>query len=140
GDAELVQPLPAAAARRSGDADRRQLARPYAGRDRRRDRAPLSADSERIRRVLDVDAAELAPVAGAHDGADPVVRVRRVRVRGSRLGTLDELGTHAASWKRASAVRDPSSAPRKTSRAECTPDSTRAWATSTARTRAIEET
>ena len=97
-DPELVQPLPAAAARRRGDPDRLEVARAVAGRDRGRDRRLLGADPERVRGVLDVHALELAPVARPHDRADEVVRVRRVRLRGRRLRLLDEVAAHA-SWK-----------------------------------------
>src|SRR5581483_6834871 len=104
------------------------------------DRGALGAGPERIRGVLDVDALELAPVAGAHDGADEVSRVRRVGARGRGLGPLDEIRAHRASWKSVSVVRDPSSAPSTTSSVEWTPDSTRVCATSNAITNAIDET
>ena len=88
-DPELVEPLPAAAARRGGDPDRLEVAGPAAGRDGGGDRVLLGADPERVGGVLDVHAGELAPVARPDDGADEVVRVRRVRVRRRGLGLLD---------------------------------------------------
>src|SRR6185503_3148579 len=71
-DPELVEPLPAAAARRSDDPDRLEVTRPATRGHGGGDRVLLRADPERIGRVLDVDAGELAPVARAHDRTDEV--------------------------------------------------------------------
>src|SRR5262249_32935767 len=131
-DPELVQPLAAAAARRRGDPDRREVAgtaaRAHGGDDRRL----LGADPERVRRVRDVQGGELAPVARPDDRADEVVRVRRICLRRRRVRLLDEVAAHAASWKRARAVSVPRSAPSATSSVEWTPDSTRVCATRSA--------
>src|SRR5262249_4583003 len=138
-EAELGEPLAAAAARRRGDPDRLEVARATAGGDRSDDRALLGTDTERICGVLDVDAGELAAVPRADDGADAVVRVRRVCPRRRRLGLLDEV-RHPANWNSASVVSAPSRPPSTTSVEECTPDSTRVWQTSSAITSAIVET
>src|SRR5207248_11671091 len=106
-EAELVEPLPAAAARGGGDADRFEVAGPAAGRDRGDDRALLCAHAERIGRVLDVHTRELASVACPDDSTHQVVRIRRVGPRGGGLGLLDELA-HPANWKRARVVSVPS--------------------------------
>src|SRR5205085_2013225 len=61
---ELDEPLAAAAARRRRDRNRLEVARPPPRlRDGARDRRPLGAHSERIRRVLDVHALPDTPVA-----------------------------------------------------------------------------
>ena len=101
--------------------------------DGARDRRLLRADPERIRRVLDVHALERAPVARQHDRADEVVRVRRVRPRRHRARPLDELlAAHANTWNNTSVTSAPSRPPYATSSVECTPDSTRVCATSSA--------
>ena len=52
---------------------------PHSLDDRARERRPLGADAERVRRVLDVDAGDDAAVAREHGRADEELRVRRVR-------------------------------------------------------------
>src|SRR5205807_563950 len=138
-EAELVQPLPAAAARSGGDADRDEVARPAARGHGGCDRGALGADPERIGGVLDVDARELAAVARTDDCADEVARIRRVGANRSSLGLRDELA-HRASWKSVSVVNEPSSPPSSTSSVEWTPDSMRVCATRSAITNAIDET
>src|SRR5262249_53783781 len=138
-EAELVEPLPAAAARGGGDADRLEVARTAARGDCGHDRALLRADAGWIGGGLDVHASELAAVPRAHDGADEVVRIRRVGTRRSSLRFLDEVG-HPANWNSASVVSVPSTPPRATSTDEWTPDSTRVCATRSAITSAIVET
>ena len=105
--------------------------------------APIAVFSahcvERVRGVLDVHALELAPVGRAHDRADEVVRVRRVRPLRDLLRPLDELA-HENTWKTTRVASAPTSAPYVTSSAECTPDSTRVCATSSAMISAIDET
>src|SRR5204862_6161963 len=62
-----------------------------------RDRGPLGADAERIRRVLDVRGRENTAVAREHGGSDVVVRVRRVRVRRRGVGLREQLfGGHTS--------------------------------------------
>src|SRR5581483_4620786 len=112
------------AARRRGDADRLEVAGAVARDDRVHDRRALGADAERIGGVLDVDALEDAPVLRAYDGADEVVRVRRVRARRHLLRVLDEVLAHAT-WKRTRVRSAPSRPPSATSSEECTPDSMR---------------
>src|SRR5207244_3447404 len=89
-EAELVQPLPAAAAGRGGDRYLLQLPRAVAlGHGAGEGRA-LGADAERVGGVLDVDAGDDAAVAGAHGGADVEARVRRVGPLGGRARLLEE--------------------------------------------------
>ena len=81
-----------------------------------------------IRRVLDVDAHEDAPVACAHGGTDEEAGVRRVRVCRDLDGLLVQLavggggGFHARqskkSWNTASVTRAPSNPPYATSSVE----------------------
>ena len=113
-DPELGEPLAAAAARRGGDPDRGEVARPIAGGDCPDDRALLGADAERIGRVLHVHALELTPVARADDRADEIVRVRRVRLRRNRLRLFDE-PAHGVSWKTARVTSAPRAPPYSTS-------------------------
>src|SRR5215831_4968086 len=98
-DAELVEPLAAAAARRRRDADRLEVARPAAGDDGTADRALLRAHAEGVRRVLHVHAFEDAPVPRPHGRADEVVRVGRIRALSDRDRPLVELLAHASTWK-----------------------------------------
>src|SRR4051794_15539077 len=110
-EAELDQPLAAPAARRRGDPDRLQVARPAALRDRAHDRRLLGADAERVRRVLDVDALEHASVARPHRRADVVLRVGRVGPFGRGHRPIVEVAAHEKSWKRARAMSAPSRPP-----------------------------
>ena len=128
-------------------ADRGEVAGPVARRRRGADRRLLGADAERVRGVLDVDARELAAVARAHDRADEVVRVRRVRASpardsllAARLWAIRRASPHENTWKTTSAASAPSRPPEATSSAEWTPDSTRVCATSNAMISAIDET
>src|SRR5581483_9895899 len=109
-DLPLVEPLTTAAARRGGYADRGDLPRPHAGRGGIADRRLLGALAERVGRVLDVDAGELTTIRRAHDGADRVVRVGRVRVPSRGLRLLDQIA-HENTWKTTSVASAPTSAP-----------------------------
>src|SRR5262245_47899727 len=132
-ETELPQPLPAAAARRRGDADRLEVTRPTALGDRPRDRRLLGANSERVRSVLDIHTLERPPVARENHGTDEVIRVRRVRPPRRRARPLDEfLARHANTWNKASVISAPSTPPYATSSVEWTPASTRVCATSSA--------
>ena len=123
-----------------GDPDRLEISRPAAPGNRGGDRAALGADAERIGGVLDVDASELAPVAGTDDGADEVARVGRIGARRQERGLLDERGAHPESWNSARVVSAPSRPPSRISPEEWIPDSSRVWATRSARMKVIVET
>src|SRR3954454_7775288 len=108
---ELVQPLAAAAARRGGDPDCLEVPGSAPLHDRPRQRRPLRADSERIRRVLDVHALEHAPVPRQHRGADQIARVRRVGALRDRCRPLVQFVAHAKSWNTASVTSAPRTPP-----------------------------
>src|SRR6185312_15696896 len=74
-DAHLREPLAAAATGRGVDRGDDEVPRPVALRDRARERRPLRADAQRIRRVLDVHALDDAAVATEHGAADVELRV-----------------------------------------------------------------
>src|SRR5207302_4539315 len=130
-DPELVQPLAATAARRGGDADRGDVARPVALADGLHERRLLRADAERVRGVLHVDALEDLPVTRPDDGADEVVRIGRIRSLRHRDGAVVELPAHR-SWKMERVTSAPIAPPYATSSVEWMPDSTRVCATSNA--------
>ena len=98
-DAHLVQPLPAAAARRRGDRGDDEVPGPVALRDRPRERRPLRAHAERIGGVLDVHALDHAAVAREHRaarrGSSSTARTRAPRprrlARGARRRTTASL-------------------------------------------------
>src|SRR5205814_8287935 len=116
-DPELVQPLSAAAARRRGDPDRRDVARTVPLADRLHERRLLRAETERVGRVLHVDALEDLPVARLHRGAHEVVRVGRVRPLRDRDGAVIQLLAHK-SWKTERVTSAPIAPPYATSRVE----------------------
>src|SRR5919198_661229 len=120
-DPELVQPLPAAAARRRVDRDRLEVVALVALRDRSRERGALGADAERIGGVLDVHALDHVALARQDGGADLEARVRRVRALGDGDGALVELLVgHVKTWKRTSSPSAPRTPPYRTSTAEWT--------------------
>ncbi len=100
-EAELEQPLAAAAAGRRGDRDRLDVARADALCDGAREAAALGADPERIGSVLDVDARDDAAVAEEERGADVELRVRRVGRpgRGDRLPRSSSRSVTSASGR-----------------------------------------
>ena len=95
GSGELGEALPAAAARRAqalpGRDHQRLRDPPFAGGDHGRDRARLGAVAFRIAGVLDVGAAEDAAGSRAHGGADPEIRVRRMRILKCRARRIEQI-------------------------------------------------
>src|SRR5207237_5586821 len=106
------------------DSDRCDVARPVPIADGLHECRLLRADPERVRRVLDVHALEHLAVPCLHRRADEIVRVRRVGPLRDRDSTLVQLFAHS-SWNTERVTRAPIAPPYATSRAECTPASTR---------------